>query len=225
MSNALMLSLVNPQPGREQEYQDWYANRHLVDLIAVPSVLEAKLHTVTDHAPSRWRHAAIYQLAGDPLAALAEIMDYGKAGKIEASTASDPSDRLTGLATPIGDRVGGVADPDNVVLVVFSNPHPGQDDEYNRWYTDEHLADVLDVPGFVAAQRYSFASPPGAPPPEWNYLALYEIAADKVDEAFPALFERAADGRMPISPALDVENISMTPYRPIAVKAKAEATS
>jgi hypothetical protein len=225
MSNALMLSLANPQPGREQEYQDWYANQHLGDLIKVPSVLEAKLHKVTDHAPSRWRHAAIYQLAGDAQTALAEIMDYGKAGKIEPSTASDPGDRIMGLATPISERVGGPANPDNVVLVVFSNPHPGQDDEYNRWYTDEHLADVLAVPGFVAAQRYSFASPAGAPAPEWNYLALYEIAADQVDEAFPALYARAADGRMPISPALDVENISMTPYRPIAVKAKAEATS
>ena len=80
-------------------------------------------------------------------------------------------------------------------------------------------------PGFVAAQRYSFASPPGAPAPEWNYLALYEIAADKVDEAFPALGAHAADGRMQISPTLDVENISMTPFRPIVVKAKAEATS
>ncbi len=225
MSNALMLSLANPQPGREQEYQDWYANRHLADLIEVPAVLEAKLHKVTDHAPSRWRHAAIYQLAGDALTAFGEIMDYGKAGKIEPSTASDSGDRLMGLATPISDRVGGPANPDNVVLVVFTNPHPGQDDEYNRWYTDEHLADVLAVPGFVAAQRYSFASPPGAPAPEWNYLALYEIAADKVDEAFPALGAHAADGRMPISPSLDVERISMTPFRPIAVKAKAEATS
>jgi len=225
MSNALMLSMANPQPGREQEYRDWYANRHLTDLIAVPSVLEAKLHTVTGHAPSRWRHAAIYQLAGDPLAALEEIMEYGKAGKVEPSTASDPTNRLMGLATPISERVGGPGHPDNVVLIVFSNPRPGQDAEYNRWYTDEHLDDVLKVPGFVAAQRYSFAAPPGAPAPEWNYLALYEIHRDRLDEAFPGLYAATEAGRMPVSPALDVDGISMAPYRPIAVKAKAEAAS
>lgn len=225
MSNALMLSLGNPQAGREQEYQDWYANQHLGDLVAVPSVLEAKLHTVTDHTPSRWRHVAIYKLAGEPEAALAEIMEYGKAGKIEPSTASDPTDRLMGLATPISDWVGEPSHPDNVKLVVFSNPLPGQDEEYNRWYTDEHLDDVLKVPGFVGAQRYSFASPPGAPPPEWNYLALYEIHRDRVDEAFPGLFEATAAGRMPVSPTLDSDNIAMAPYRPVAVRAKAEATS
>mgnify|MGYP001795874441 CR=1 FL=1 len=58
MSNALMLSLANPQSGREQEYQDWYANRHLGAPIEVPSVLEGKLHNGTDHSPSAGRPAA-----------------------------------------------------------------------------------------------------------------------------------------------------------------------
>jgi hypothetical protein len=37
------------------------------------------------------------------------------------------------------------------VLVVHSNPAPGREDEYNACCTDQHLAEVVAVPGFVAA--------------------------------------------------------------------------
>ena len=30
--------------------------------------------------------------------------------------------------------------------VIFSRPTSGQEQEYNRWYTDQHLGDVLRVP-------------------------------------------------------------------------------
>ncbi len=40
------------------------------------------------------------------------------------------------------------------VLVVMSNPAPGKEQEYNDWYTNVHLGDVLKVPGIVSAQRF-----------------------------------------------------------------------
>jgi hypothetical protein len=43
------------------------------------------------------------------------------------------------------------------VLVVLSDPTEGAEDEYNAWYTTEHLPEVLDIPGFVSAQRYRVA--------------------------------------------------------------------
>jgi hypothetical protein len=39
--------------------------------------------------------------------------------------------------------------------LVFSNPADGRDADYNAWYDDHHVPEVLDhVPGYVAAQRY-----------------------------------------------------------------------
>jgi len=35
------------------------------------------------------------------------------------------------------------------LLLVTSNPVEGRDAEYNRWYTEEHLRDVLKLDGFV----------------------------------------------------------------------------
>jgi hypothetical protein len=63
------------------------------------------------------------------------------------------------------------------ILVVVSNPTPGHEDEYNRWYSEQHLADVLRVPGFVAAQRFKLTmdSANSLPGP---YLAIYEMESD-----------------------------------------------
>ena len=40
-------------------------------------------------------------------------------------------------------------------LIVFTQPAAGQEAEYNRWYDEVHLGDVLEVDGFVAAQRFA----------------------------------------------------------------------
>ena len=38
-------------------------------------------------------------------------------------------------------------------LIVFSRPTPGREDEFNKWYSDQHVGDLLKVPGIVAGQR------------------------------------------------------------------------
>jgi hypothetical protein len=40
------------------------------------------------------------------------------------------------------------------VFVVFTNPVEGKEATYNDWCDNRHLPDVLDVPGFVSAQRF-----------------------------------------------------------------------
>lgn len=38
------------------------------------------------------------------------------------------------------------------LLLVQTNSVAGREDEFNRWYSETHLADVLAVPGGVRAQ-------------------------------------------------------------------------
>jgi hypothetical protein len=87
-------------------------------------------------------------------------------------------------------------------LVVTSHARPGQDDEYNRWYDEEHLGDVCNVPGIVAGRRFvaHSASPTPAPAP---YLAIYEIEADDPTAVLAELGRRARAGEMNISPSLE----------------------
>jgi hypothetical protein len=42
----------------------------------------------------------------------------------------------------------------SALMVVGSNPvNPEQEAEFNRWYVEDHLGDVLAVAGFTAARR------------------------------------------------------------------------
>ena len=96
------------------------------------------------------------------------------------------------------------------VLLVLTNPTEGQDAEFNRWYDDEHLSDVLKVTDAAAAQRFRInpALENGADFP-WRYLAIYEIDNEYV-EAFKAdLDRRAGTEVMPLSPAFDPNGVKL----------------
>ena len=103
---------------------------------------------------------------------------------------------------------------DRHVLMVLSNAVDGKDDEFNSWYDNKHLPDVLSVPGFVAAQRYTAnalqLTEDG--PPAHRYLAIYEIEGD-VATALAGL-GAAVEAGMFLSPALDMDTVLPVLYSP-----------
>ena len=40
------------------------------------------------------------------------------------------------------------------LLLVFSDVAPEHDEEYNRWYNEEHIPERLSIPGVLDAARY-----------------------------------------------------------------------
>lgn len=58
------------------------------------------------------------------------------------------------------------------ILIALVNAVDGKDAEFNEWYSDTHIPEVVALPGFVSAQRYEFAS--DAPTP-YRYATVYEI--------------------------------------------------
>ena len=103
------------------------------------------------------------------------------------------------------------------VLVVMTNPVSAEcETEYNDWYSGQHIGDVVNVPGFAAATRYVASTAQVAGPPQFKYLAVYEIDADDPADAVKSLREALAiPGRIPISDALDRKSISVHVYTPI----------
>lgn len=90
-------------------------------------------------------------------------------------------------------------------LVVLSNAVPGREDEYNEWYSNRHLDDVVAIPGFASAVRLKHLTPVSGVF-ELSYMALYDIDADEPAAALAALNESAAAG-MFISEALDLSSL------------------
>ena len=57
------------------------------------------------------------------------------------------------------------------LLMVYTDVAPEHDEEYNRWYNDEHIPERLSIPGVLDAARYQAVA--GGP----KYLACYELDA------------------------------------------------
>jgi hypothetical protein len=55
------------------------------------------------------------------------------------------------------------------LLMVWTDVDPVFEAEFNRWYDEEHIARLLQVPGFLSAGRYTAIK--GGP----KYLAMYEL--------------------------------------------------
>ena len=41
----------------------------------------------------------------------------------------------------------------NYTLVVYTSPVEGREDDYNEWYDNQHLGDVIAAAGFDRAER------------------------------------------------------------------------
>jgi hypothetical protein len=66
-----------------------------------------------------------------------------------------------------------------VLLVVMADVDPEHEEDFNRWYNEEHLPGLLKVPGVLSARQYKVApeaEPDGTPKPgqPQKYLTIYE---------------------------------------------------
>ncbi len=109
-------------------------------------------------------------------------------------------------------------------FVVLSNPTtPGQEAEYNEWYNRIHIPDVLNVPGFVAAQRFKLADTQFADgKPAHRYLALYEIETDDIKGSLKELQKRIGTADMVMSDGIDMKGISAGLFTPVAERVLAK---
>lgn len=98
------------------------------------------------------------------------------------------------------------------IFIVHTNPADGREDEFNDWYDNRHLAEVMAVPGFVRARRYRISDAQFAPLTRFRYVAVYEIAGDPA-EAMAAL-RRALKTGLHVSEALASELLA-TVYEPV----------
>ncbi len=93
------------------------------------------------------------------------------------------------------------------VLFVYTRPMPGQEADFSRWYNNVHLREVLQVPGFVRAARWSFCHP-GAPVLRGRkgFLATYTIETKDIAETLAA-FEEARRS-MSFTSSLDPSSVA-----------------
>ncbi|HYR17018.1 MAG TPA: hypothetical protein VEQ67_22805 [Mycobacterium sp.] len=90
--------------------------------------------------------------------------------------------------------------PKGIMYLQTMPVSPDKDADYNKWYNDTHLAEIVSVEGIVSARR--FAPMDGNGP----YIAIYELDCDDLDAVVQRLGELGASGKMS-----SMEFLSMDP--------------
>ena len=86
----------------------------------------------------------------------------------------------------------------------LSNPVPGQEVEFDRWYGTDHLIHTVLIPGIVAGQRFRRVDGPW-PSGRHDHLTLWEI--DDPAFALAELAKARGTAAMPISPSVDMSTV------------------
>jgi len=95
------------------------------------------------------------------------------------------------------------------IYVVTSSPVAGKEKEYNEWYNNIHLDDVLDVPGMLAAQRFKPVTGADNTLPG-KYIALYEIDSSNPKAVIDGLNKASSSFRP--TDAIDYVNFNVGVY-------------
>jgi hypothetical protein len=86
---------------------------------------------------------------------------------------------------------------------------PAREEEFNKWYSNMHLPDMLEVPGMIKATRYVSADPKEGE--HRKYLALYELETDDINDFNSKVRERGErtieEGRFSDLPVFDPPNV------------------
>jgi hypothetical protein len=109
-------------------------------------------------------------------------------------------------------------------LIVFTEPVAGREAEFNDWYNNQHLSDVVAVPGFVAGQRFRLVQPCGGEFKQ-RYLAIYEIESEDYAGAVQEMMSRAGTPAMVVSEALDSDNVALAVFEECSARVAPPARS
>jgi hypothetical protein len=187
-------------PERVEAFDRWYTEEHLPDLVGVPGILLAR----------RFVRDAAYPFAS-PLG-----MDFLTLYDVESLAVLDtdeyrafgrqPSPRTMEVTSGLGfvrnvyrqispERRGLTGEGPRTtlaegaaVLHIMTGCDTEAEDDFNRWYTEEHLPRLAEVDGVLHARRFveAHGQPSEGQRLPLRYLALYELedAAVASDPAF-----------------------------------------
>lgn len=105
------------------------------------------------------------------------------------------------------------------LFLAFTNPRSAeQEDEFNQWYTQNHVVDVLNVPGFVSARRFRLAPaqfPLADQAHTLRYLALYEMETDDPAATLREVVARVGTADMQYINAFDMDTLQASLFEEI----------
>ena len=185
-NQLLLMVQATCAPEHMDSFTAWY-NNHLPNLLRIPGYLWAQRYLGLDEEN---RFTALYGIRSqDDLSNLRQ-WDGPNLHPIAASEFAN-WDKLKGLTGRVGnvyEQISGspLRDPlllsDRPLSIVTADVDPAHEAEWDRWYTQAHVPNLLKVPGYVLAGRFRVLDHPALA--SFNtgpkYLAVYECESEGV---------------------------------------------
>jgi hypothetical protein len=192
-----MFIFANPAPGREAEFNRFYDEVHAPQVLQVPGFVSVQRMVYNDAVQLREvplkkpRYLAMYTIETDDLAGLiAENKRRLDAGEIRRSDSFDRTGSLNYLYRRQGPVVVGhtpqpaTARPgpmQTYFQIVFGDPVPGREAEFNAWYEKKHDPELGNSPGWVLAERGVYSDLQYRPNPDHTkYVAIFEAITSDI---------------------------------------------
>lgn len=94
-------------------------------------------------------------------------------------------------------------------ILIRSNPLPGKEAEYNAWYDNVHLPEMLQIEGVKAYQRFALAKDQmNDKAQSHKYLIRLEIDSENIPATIARMY--AAHPTMRMEPVADFENLELS---------------
>lgn len=97
-------------------------------------------------------------------------------------------------------------------MIVLSQPAEGREAEYNDWYQNFHLSQVVNIRCIKSAQRFRLARKLVEQREASPYAAIYEIETEDIDAVLDELRAKAGTESLKISQAIATDFTNATVY-------------
>jgi hypothetical protein len=87
---------------------------------------------------------------------------------------------------------------------ILSQAVPGREEEFVAWYSEQHLKDVLKMPGVVSGKlfRLDFRRVYNLDTPQWTLMTIYELDCDDPESTIDYIKAMSGSEAMPATDSL-----------------------
>jgi len=179
--------VTKPEAISNEKFVEWYDGEHIGDVLKTSGIKTA------------YRYKSIDPAADRPYLALYPVRDVDFLGSPEMGTIPMTSEKYfpgpSHNCKDVGsfntrfyefihanEKKGANPGPGNLIISAGLTPAPGTDDDFDKWYHEEHYRTVGEVPGYVRTRRYKLktAATETTPPPV--YMVLHEFEGEELDQ-------------------------------------------
>jgi len=192
---GIVLAITNcNDPSKEDEFNYWYNHIHGPDVTGFGVFRHFTRFINANPKPGEGKYLAICEISQDDVAGVWATALPEMRARLQEQRRYSP---LLQAVTPgvafkrLGGEFAAAGKPTRGILAVLTNcKDPAREEEFNRWYNDVHIPDILDTGAYHTAYRYESLAPQVT---KGKYLALYETHYDNPTNARDELVKVRAD--------------------------------